>query len=117
MEEYVRQFHGMKNICFGFRISRRMREKADELPKELLHQRVQIPEQVLLSQGRHIHNNHHDEENNQHIELIHFKSNFNCINMHLISHLRDHIYKLPNIPVYSTKYRQFAHIEQIKYEW
>jgi len=91
-----------------------MREKADELPKELLHQRVQISERVLLSQRRHIHNNNHDEENNQHIELIHFKSNFNFINMDLISHLRDNIYKLPNIPMYSTKYGQFAYKEQIK---
>jgi len=48
------------------------------------------------------------------MELIHSKSNFNFVKMHLISQFRDHIYMFGNIPMYSTEYGELAHKEQIK---
>jgi len=117
MEEYATQFHQTKDIFLEFRISKRTQEKADELPKELCRQRAQIRERVPPSQRRQIRDDDREEENDQRMELIPSESNFNFVNMHLISDSRDHIYKFGKIPMYSTEYGERAHKEQIKNGW
>jgi len=117
MEECPTQFHETKDIICEFRISKRTQETADELRKELRHQRGQIRPQVPPSQLRRICDDDHEEENDQSMELIHSESNFNFAKMHLTSHFRDHIYMFGNIPMYSTKYGELAHKEQIKDGW
>ena len=72
---------------------------------------------VLPSQRRRICDDHREEENDQHMELIHSESNFNFVKMHLISHFHHHIYMFGNIPMYSTLYREVAHKEQINDGW
>jgi len=117
MEKYARQFHETKDIFFEFRISKRTQEKADELSKELRRQRAQIRERVPPSQLRRIRDDHCEEETDQRMELIPSESNFNFVKMHLITHCRDHIYMFGNIPMYSTKYGELAHKEQINNGW
>ena len=72
---------------------------------------------VPPSQGRRIRDDNREEENDQHMELIHSESNFRFVRMHLISYFRDHIYMFGNIPRYSTEYGELAHKEQIKDGW
>jgi len=91
MEEYATQFHETNDIFLEFRISKRTQEEADELRKELRRQRAQMRERVPPSQRRWICDNDREEENDQHMELIHSESNFNFVKMHLISYFRDHI--------------------------
>jgi len=117
MEEYATQFHETKDIFLEFRISKRMQEKAEELRKELRHQRAQMRERVSPSQRRRIRDDDREEENNQRMELIHSESNFNFVKINLISHFRYDIYMFGNIPLYSTKYGELAHKEQIKDGW
>jgi len=117
MEEYATQFHETMDLSLEFRTSKRTQEKADELCKELRRQRAQMRERVPRSQRRQIRDNDGEEENDQHIELIHSESNFNFVKMHLISHFRDHIFMFGNIPMYSTEYGELAHKEQIKDGW
>jgi len=117
MEEYVAQFHATKAIFLEFRISKQTQEKADELRKELRHQRAQMRERVPPSQQHGITDEDREEENDQRMELIHSESNFNILKMHLISHFRDHIYMFGNIPMHSTVYGELAHNEQIKDGW
>jgi len=117
MKEYAMQFHETKDIFLEFRISKRTQEKVDELCKELRRQRTQMRERVPPSQRRRICDNDHEGENAQHLELIHSKSNFNFVQMHLISHFRDHTHMFGNILMYSTVYSEFAHEEQIKDGW
>jgi len=114
MEEYATQFYQTKDIFLEFRISKRTPEKADELRRELRCQRALLRERVPPSQRHRICDDHREEENDQHMELIHSESNFNFVKMHLISHFHDHIYMFGNIPMYSTEYGEVAHKEQIK---
>jgi len=74
-------------------------------------------ERVPPSQRRRIRDDHREEENDQRMEFIHSKSNFNFVKMHLISHFRHHIYMFGNIPMYFTEYGELAHKEQIKDGW
>jgi len=117
MEEYAPQFHETKDIFLEFRISKWTQEKADEVRKELGGQRAQMRERVPPSQQHRIRDDHREEENNQHMELIHSESNFNFVKMHLISHFLDHIYMFGNIHMYSTEYGELAHKKQIKDGW
>jgi len=117
MEEYATQFHETKDIFLEFRISKRTQEKADELRKELRRQRAHLRERVPPSERRRIRDDDREEENNQRMELIHSKSNFNFVKRHLISHFRDQIYMFGNISMYSTEYEELAHKEQIKDRW
>ena len=71
--------------------------------KGLGRQRAQMRERVPPSQRRWIRDDDGEEENDQRMQLIHSESNFNFVQMHLISHFRDHIYMFGNIPMYSTE--------------
>jgi len=117
MEEYATQFPDTKDIFLEFCISKRTQEKPDELGKELRRQRAQMKERLPPSQRRQIRDDHREEVNDQHMELIHCESNFNFVKMPLISHFRDHIYIFGNIPMYSTEYGDLPHKEQIKDGW
>jgi len=114
MEEYTTQFHKTKDIFLEFGISKRTQEKADELREELRRQRAQMREPVPPAQRCWILDDNREEENDQHMELIHSESNFNFVKMHLISQFRDHIYMFDKIFMYSTEYGELAHKEQMK---
>ena len=105
------------DIFLEFPISKRTQEKADELPKELRPQKPLLRERVPPSQRYRIPDNDSGEKNDQCMELINAKSNFNFVKMHLISHFRDHIYQFSNISIYSTEYGELAYKEQIKVGW
>jgi len=45
---------------------------------------------------------------------IHRKAHFNFLKIHLLSHFSYHIRQFGTIPMYSTKFRELAHKEQIK---
>jgi len=79
MEEYMTQFHERQDIIFEFRICKRTQVKADELRKELHHQRAQMREPVPLSQRRRICDDDREEENDQPMQLIHSESNFKFV--------------------------------------
>ena len=117
MEEYATRFHETKDIFLEFRICKRTQEKADKLRKELHWERALIRVRVPPSQRCRIREDDREEEINQRMELIHAESNFNFVKMDLISHFRDHIYQFSNIPMYSTKYGELVHKEQIKDGW
>ena len=51
------------------------------------------------------------------MDLIHSKSHFNFIKMHLLIHFDYLIRQFGNIPMYSSEYRELAHKEQIKNPW
>ena len=51
------------------------------------------------------------------MDLIHHKSDFNFIKIHLLSHFSDHIHQFGNISMYSMAFGELGHKEQIKDEW
>ena len=58
-----------------------------------------------------------DEDNDLGMDIIHTKSHFNCIKMHLLSYFSDHIRQFGNIPLYSSEFGDLAHKEEIKDRW
>jgi len=58
-----------------------------------------------------------DEENELCMDMIHTESHFNFVKMHLLSHFSDHIRQFGNISMYSTKFGELAHKEQMKDRW
>ena len=116
MEDYANRFHEMKDIFLEFRISKQTKAKADELRKALRPQRTLVNQSVARSRGSRVREQlqNRQEENDQCMDLIHAKSHFNFIEMHLIIHFREHIYQFGNIPMYSTEFGDLAHKEQIK---
>ena len=116
MEDYDNRFHKTKDIFLEFRISKQTKAKADELRKELRRQRTLVNQLVARSRGSRVREQLEDrqEKNDQCMDLIHAISHFNFIKMHIIIHFREHIYQFGNIPMYSTKFGELAHKEQIK---
>ena len=55
-----------------------------------------------------------DEEDELCIDMIHGKSHFNFIKMHLLSYFCDHICQFGNILMDSTEIQELAHETQIK---
>jgi len=51
------------------------------------------------------------------MELIHTEFNLNYFKMDLITQFDNHIYQFGNILMYSTKFGELAHKEQIKDGW
>ena len=114
MENYANRFHETKDIFLEFRISNQTQAKADTLGKELHRERTLVNQSVARSKSPRVREQDRQEENDQHMDLIHAESHFNFIKMHPISHFRDHIYQFGNIPMYSTEYGELALKEQIK---
>src|SRR5205807_7593829 len=93
------------------------RAKVDEQRRELQHQRAQMNQPVATSKRRRVGDDDRAEENDRRMDLIHSKSHFNFIKMHLLSHFHEHIRQFGNIPMYSTEFSQHVHKDQIKDRW
>ena len=117
MEDYLDQFHLMKDISLEFRVSKRTQTKIDEQRKEIRRQRTQMGQSVAHYKRRRVRDEDREEENDRRMDLIQTESHFNFIKMHLLSHFRDHIRQFGNIPIYSTEYGELAHKVQIKDGW
>jgi len=117
MEEHLDWFHRMKDILLQFQVSQQTGAKFDEQRKEIQHHRAQRTKRVprcnrpLEDEG--------DEENDLRMDMIHTESQFNFVQMHLLSHFSNHwhIRQFGNIPQYFTEFRELAHKEQIKDGW
>jgi len=48
------------------------------------------------------------------MDMSHTESHFNFVKIHLLSHLSDHTRQFGNIPMYSSKFGELPHKEQIK---
>jgi len=88
--------------------------KVDKQGKKTRHQSALIKEPVDQSQLCRIHDDDHDEENKQYMDMIHGRTHFTFIMMHLLSYFCDNICQFGNIPMYSTKIGELAHMMQIK---
>jgi len=117
MEDYLDQFHRMKDIFFAFRVTKRTQAKVDKQQKEIRRQRALIRERVAPSQRRRMRDHDRDEEDELRMDMIHGESHFIFIKMHLLSHFCDHIHQFGNIPMYSTEIGELAHKTQIKEGW
>ena len=117
MEDYLDQFHLMKDIFLEFRASKCTQTKIDEQRKEIRRQRAQMEQSVARSKRRRVHDDDREEENDPHMDLIQTEFLFNFIKMHHLSHFRDHRRQFENIPMYSTEYGELAHKDQIKDGW
>src|SRR5437868_6094769 len=114
MEQYLNQFHKMKDIFLEYRVSKRTRAKVDKQRRELRHQRAQVNQPVATSKWRRVRDDNRAEENHQCMDLIHSESHFNFIKMHLLSHFHEHVHQFGNIPMYSTEFGELGHKDQIK---
>jgi len=114
MEDYLDQFHKLKDIFLEFRVTKRMQDKVDKQRRESRRQRALVIERVAPSLRRRMRNDNCQEENNLRLDLVRGESHFNFIKMHLLSHFCDHICQFGNIPMYSTKIGELAHRMQIK---
>ena len=100
-------------------MTKRTQAKVDKQRKEIRHQRALIRERVAPSQQRLMREDDRDEEDELRMDImmIHGKSHFNFIKMHLLSHFCDHIRQFGNIPMYSTEIGELAQKTQIKKGW
>jgi len=117
MEEYLDQFHRMKDIFSEFGVTKRKQAKVDKQRKEIRRQKALMHEHVATSQGRRIRDDERDEEDELRMDIIHGQSLFNFLKMHLLSHFADHIRQFGNILMYSTEIGELAHKTQIKEGW
>ena len=91
MEDYLDQFHLIKDIFLEFRVSKRTQTKIDEQRKEIRRQRAQVEQSVAGSKRRRVRDDDCKEQNDRRMDLIQSESHFNFIKMHLPSHFRVHI--------------------------
>jgi len=117
MEDYLGQFHKLKDIFLEFRVTKRTQDKVDKQQKEIQSQRALVIERVAPSLRRRMRDDNCEEENDHCLDLVCGESHFNFIKMHLLSHLCDHIHQFGNIPMYSMEIGELAHKTQIKDGW
>jgi len=117
MEEYLDQFHMMKDIFLEFRVTKRTQRKVEKQRKEIRRQRALMRERVATSQRCRMRHDDRDEEDELRMDMIHGESHFNFIKMHLLRHFCDHIRQFGNILMYSTEIAELAHKTQIKEGW
>jgi len=117
MEQYLDQFHRMKDIFLEFRVTKRTQAKVDKQRKEIRRQRALMREGVATSQWRRMRDDDRDQEDELRMDMIHGESHFNFIKMHLLSHFCDHIRQFGNIPMDSTEIGELAHKTQIMQGW
>jgi len=117
MEDYLYQFHRMKDIFLEFRVTKRTQAKVDKQRMEIRWQRSLMREGAAPSQRRRICDDNRDEENQLPMDIINAESHFNFVKMYLLTHLCDHIHHFGNIPMYSTEIGELAHKTQIKEGW
>jgi len=117
MEDYLDQFHKLKDIFLECRVTKRTQDKVDKQRKEIRRQRALVIERVAPSLRRPIRNDNRQEENDLGLDLLRSESHFNFIKMHLLRHFCDHLRQFGNIPMYSTEIGELAHKMQIKDGW
>ena len=117
MEDYLDQFHKLKDIFLEFRVTKRTQDKVDKQRKEIRRQRALVIERVAPSLRRPMRNDNRQEENDHGLDLLRSESHFNFIKMHLLRHFCDHLRQFGNIPMYSTEIGELAHKTQIKDGW
>jgi len=117
IEDYLDQFHKLKDIFLEFQVTKRTQDKVDKQPKEIQRQRALVIERVAPSLRRRMRDDNRHEENDLCLDLVPGESHFNFIKMHLLSHFCDHIRQFGNIPMYSTEIGQLAYKMQIKDGW
>jgi len=117
MEQYLDQFHRMKDIFLEFRVTKGTQAKVDKQRKEIRRQRALMREGGARLQLRWMRDNDRDEVDELHMDMIHGESHSNFIKMHLLSHFCDHIRQFGNISMYSTEIGELAQKTQIKAGW
>jgi len=103
MEEYLDQFHRMKDIFFEFQVTKRTQAKIAKQQKEIQHQRALMRERVATSERRQMRDDDRDEEDKLRMDMIYGEWHFNFIKMHLLSHFCDYIRQFGNIPRYPRR--------------
>ena len=114
MEDYLDQFHRMKDIFLEFRVTKCTQAMVDKQRKEIRQQRSLMREAAAPSQRRR--DDDCNEENELRMDMINAESHFNFVKMHL-SHFCDHIRQFGNILMYSTEIGELVHKRQINEGW
>jgi len=109
MEDYLDQFHKLKDIFLEFRVTRHTQDMVDKQRKEIRRQRGLVIERVAPSLRRRMRDDNRQEENDLCLDLVRGESHFNFIKMYLQSHFCDHIRQFGNIPMFSTGIGELAH--------
>jgi len=117
MEDYLDQFHKLKDIFLEFRVTKLAQDKVDKQGKEIGCQRALVIERVAPSLRRRMRDDNRQEESDLCLKLVRSEWHFNFIKMHLLSHFCDHICQFGNIPMYSTEIGELAQKMQIKDGW
>jgi len=117
MEDYLDQFHKLKDIFLEFRVTKRTQDKVDKPRKEIRCQTALVIERVAPSLRRQMRDDNRQEGNDLCLDLVRGESHFNFIKMHLLSHFCDHICQFGNIPIDSTDIGELADKTQIKDGW
>jgi len=116
-EDYLNQFHKLKDIFLEFQVTKRTQAKVDKQRKEIRCHRTLVIERLAPSLRRQMRDDNRQEANDLWLNLVYGESHFNIIKMHLLSNLYDHIGQFGNIPMYSTEIGELAHRTQIKDGW
>ena len=114
MEDYLDQFHKLKDIFLEFRVTKRTQDKVDKQRNEIRRERTLVIERVAPSLRRRMRDDNREDESDLCLDLVRGESHFNFIKMHLLSHFCDHKRQFGNIPMYSTEIGELAHKIQIK---
>ena len=117
MEDYLDQFHKMKDVFLECRVNKRTLANVDEQRREIRHQRTLVSQPIAPSKRGWICNDDREEEHERRMDLIHSESHFNFVKIHLLSHFSNHIHQFDNIPMYFTEFGELAHKKQIKDGW
>ena len=117
MEDFLDQFHKLKDIFLEFRATKRTLDKVDKQRKEIRRQRHLVIERVAPSLRGRMRDDNSPEENDICLDLIRGELHFNFFKMHLLSYFCDHVRQFANIWMHSTEIGELAHKTQIKDGW
>jgi len=70
MEDYLDQFHKLKDIFLEFRVTKRTQDKVDKQQKEIQSQRALVIERVAPSLRRRMRDDNCEEENDHCLDLV-----------------------------------------------
>jgi Plavaka transposase len=116
MEQYLMDFHKYKDVFLQYRSSKKSKEIAKQMDKELQDTQKTLIDSVALpaTKRRRIETKNMKERRNQTISIYTAGAHFNFIKMHLLTHFRTHVERFGSIPMYSTEFGESAHRDQIK---
>lgn len=112
MEEYLQEFHRVKNIFLEFQPYKRTKKEVKNRIKALQTNYDSMANGRgwwKFNEGFQSHSQSAVE-----IEELRDTSYFNFINLHLFTHFRKHVERFGIIPLISTVVSELAHWEQIK---